>query len=56
MTTQQDAIRILKSIWRNHPFFNCGYQPFGYDMPTFRACYPRSAAIYKHFAAIARGA
>ena len=47
-----DAYRVLLSIHRNHPFFQ-GYQPFGRDFPTFKACYPRSARIYLAMQAIA---
>ncbi len=52
--TPAEAVQILKSIWRNHPFFNSGGGAFGYDFPTFRVCYPRSAAIYRAVAAVAR--
>lgn len=41
-----DPLAVAKSIRRNHPFFKyAGYQPWGWDWQTFRACYPRGARI-----------
>ena len=56
MMTPDEALAILRAIRRNHPFFRyAGYQPWGFDMPTFRVCYPRSARIWRELSAIVEG-
>ena len=54
--TQADAVAILKSIRRNHPFFGPHFRSgmtYGWDWQTFNAYYPRTVAIIRSIRPIA---
>ncbi len=53
----EQARACWKSVLRNHPFFKySGYQPWGWDWPTFHACYPNDARRLREIVDITEGA